>query len=199
MRISGIENLRKAAENLRIEAAIKRAGWRTVNAVAAKTLTQAKRDIAQQINVTQSYIAEQTTLTHARSGTPVAYIKMRMRAIRLARFDAKQLTAPAKKAKGDPRRGIPAGRKAAGVSVKIRKQGARTSRKAGFLIPLKNGNGMGVFVRTGRGAKAIKHKYGPSPDQLFARWRAEQMPEIKNLLSTTYASQLRYEISGSRR
>lgn len=208
MKIDGLEALKGAAKRLRdIPAASARAAFRSVNSVTAKLSTESRRDIGAEINLTQAYIKSLQTVVPATSARPVAYIKMRMRAIRMARFQAKQLTVRAanpKRAKGDRRRGIPAGKKQAGVAVKILRKGGRSSRKAGFLIPLRSGNtdggnGMGVFVRTGPGKGQIKHKYGPSPDQLFTRWIKTTRPNIGRLLADAYRSQLRFELTGARK
>lgn len=205
MKIDGLKQLRTLSKSIRaIPEASTRAAYRAVNAVTGKVVTQSRRDIAAQVNLPQSYIRDQTRVTTATSKQPVAYIRMRMRAVRMARFDARQLTVPAARAKGDARRGIGAGRKQAGVSVKIGRSGGRTSSTKGFLIPLRagkvdGGNGFGLFVRTGPGKDDIKHKYGPSPDQLFRRWKSEAAPDIKAMLAEAYASQLRYELKGSRK
>lgn len=203
--IRGLEQLKAAARELRATPeAMDRAAYRTINAVVAKVMTRARRDIGAEINLPQSYIADQMSATKAGPGKLYATVRTRVRPIRMARFDARQLTVAAKRAKGDARRGIPAGRKQAGVSVKINRHGGRTSRKAGFLIPLRagkesGGNGMGLFVRVGPGEKDIKHKTGPSPDQLFRRWRGEKRPDIQRMLIEAYVSQLRFEIRGKRK
>jgi predicted ArsR family transcriptional regulator len=57
---------------------------------------------------------------------------------------------------------------------------------------------MGLFVRTGKGRNAIKHEYGPSPSQLFSRYRNEQGRDILAQLAAAYTSQLKYELTGSR-
>lgn len=205
MKISGLEQIKKAAKNLRaVPEAAQRAGYRSANAVAAKVGTQARRDIAAQVNLPQSYIRDQMTTSKASPANPVAVIRMRMRAVRLARFAATQITKAAPRAKGDVRRAIPKGRKQAGVAVKVARQGGRKTMPGAFLIPLRagktdGGNGMGVFIRTGRGRDGIEHKYGPSPDQLFRRWRIEAAPDIKRMLAEAFASQLRYELKGSRK
>lgn len=205
MKIEGIDKLRRMAASVRaIPEASQRAATRSVNAVASKVATQARRDIASQVNLPQSYIADQMRTTPATADKPVAVIRMRMRAIRLARFAASQVTKAAPRAKGDVRRGIAKGRKQAGVSVKVARQGGRKIMQGAFLVPLRagktaGGNGMGVFVRTGKGRDAIKHLYGPSPDQLFRRWRVEAAPDIARMLAQAYASQLRYELRGSRK
>ena len=223
MKIDGLAALKRAAEELRrIPDASKRAAYRAANAVAGKVVTQSRRDIAAQINLPQSYIRDQTRVTHAAVNSPVAYVRMRIRAVRLARFDASQLTVPAKRAKGDLRRGIAAGRKAAGAAVKVSRSGGRKTLKGAFFLPLRagnigGGNGMGLFIREGSagdsaarstpGVKVgkyrwqgrIRHLYGPSPDQLFRRWTSENIPDIKAMVAEAYASQLRYELKGSRK
>jgi hypothetical protein len=202
MKISGIEQLRRAARDIRnIPSASQRAGYRAVNTVLGKVETQSRRYIAGQINLPQSYIRELTRTTKASQNSTAAYIRMRIRAVRLARFDARQLTTPAPRAKGDPRRGIPAGRKRAGVSVKVGRKGGRKIMRGAFLMPLRAGaiggaNGMGVFVRDAGG---LRHRYGPSPDQIFRRWRSEAAPDIRAMLAQAYISQLRYELKGSRK
>lgn len=222
MKIVGLDKLVQAAGGIRatVEAS-RRAGYRAANSVLGKVETQARRDIAAQINLPQSYIREQTRSTKAGPTQPTAYIRMRIRAVRLARFDARQLTTVAPRAKGDPRRGIPAGRKRAGVSVKVARKGGRRTMPGAFLLPLRagsadGGNGMGVFVRSGSRAAqtaartpgvrmgkgssgGLRHLYGPSPDQLFRRWRSEAAPDIRAMLVQAYQSQLRYELKGSRK
>lgn len=223
MKIEGIDAIRSAAKRLRtVPEASARAAYRAVNTVAARVSTMAKREIAAQINLPQSYIAQQMRIQPATAAMPVAEVRMRLRAVRLARFSAAQITKPARRAKGDPRRGIGAGRKQAGVAVKVARTGGRKVMPGAFLLPLRagnagGGNGMGVFIRQGsrgeRQARAasgvkigeytwkggIKHLYGPSPDQLFRRWRSEAAPDIKRLLFQAYASQLRFELRGSRK
>lgn len=201
MKIDGLAAIKAAAKRIKtIPDASARAAYRAANSVADRVTTVARRDIAAQINLPQSYIREQTRITPATAAVPVAVVRMRMRAVRLARFAAAQVTKAAPRAKGDKRRGIAPGRKQAGVAVKILRTGKKPVMPGAFLIPLRagktdGGNGMGVFVRRGT---AIKHLYGPSPDQLFRRWRAEAAPDIKRLLAAAYASQLRYELRGRR-
>lgn len=197
--------IRAAAKRVRaVPEAQTRAAFRAVNSVTGKVATQARRDIAADINLPQRYIAEQMRITKATPAVPVAVIRMRMRAVRLARFAAAQITKAAARAKGDGRRGIAKGRKQAGVAVKVARKGGRKTMRGAFLMPLRagktdGGNGMGVFVRTGKGRGAIKHLYGPSPDQLFRRWRTQAAPDIQRMLLQAYQSQLRYELKGSRR
>lgn len=208
MKIEGVDAITAAAKRIRaVPDASVRAAYRAVNTVAARVVTMAKRDIAAEINLPQSYVAAQTTITKATPASAVGVIRMRMRAVRLARFAATQLTKAAPRARGDAGRGIAARRKQAGVSVKVDRKGGRKRMPGAFMLPLRGGegsdggasNGMGVFIRTGKGPKAIRHLYGPSPDQLFRRWRAGAAPDIKRLLFEAYSSQLRYELRGTRK
>lgn len=232
MKITGIDQLKRASKRVQaVPALVERAGYRAVNSVLGKVETQSRRDIAAQVNLPQSYIREQTHTTKAGPGTATAYIRMRIRPVRLARFDARIATAAAPRAKGDARRGIGAGRKAAGVSVKVSRRGGRKAMPGAFLLPLRagavgGGNGMGIFVREGSraaalaeemgfdvgdqrgprystrrrsGAGRLRHLYGPSPDQLFRRWRTEAAPDIFRQLVKAYDSQLRYELRGTRK
>lgn len=237
IKVTGFDQLKRVAANLRAAPeAAERAAYRAVNTVVRKVSTQARRDIAAQINLPQSYIEDKTQLTLATSKKAIAYIRMRMTAVRLARFDAKQITRVAKnpvRTKGDALRAIPAGRAQAGVSVRVSRTGGRKTLQGAFLLPLRagkvdGGNGFGIFVRGGSSAETnaldmgfsarrtpgrsgpihstrrravgnMRHLYGPSPDQLFKRWKVEAAPDIKRMLVDAYASQLRYELRGSRK
>lgn len=203
MKITGTDKLAKLAAKVRSVPAVgERAMYRAINSTASKVQTMAVKDITSQLALQTSYVRELFNIKQAGPDKLFAVVGARRRPIRLARFGAKQLTRAAKKAKGDALRGISAGRAAAGVSVKVTKgSGARKMRKA-FLLPLRagaaaGGNGMGVFVRLPGGE--LKHLYGPSPDQVFRRWRRERAPSVSLMLAHAYASQLRYELTGSRK
>lgn len=212
----------RAADDLRIHSrAVTRAAYRAINATAARVTTRVRRDIASQIVLPQKEIRDLMQVSKASSDRLESVIRMRVRPLRLARFGARQITRTARSAKGDARRGIPAGRKQAGVSVKVARAGARKRMPGAFLLPLRagrqgGGNGWGIFVRNGSsgmkqavaaGASVgkhawrggIRHLYGPSPDQLLRRWREEKSAEVHQLLQQTFDSQLRYELRGTRK
>lgn len=211
--VSGLEGTGQAAE---------RALMRTINTVAAKTATAAKREIASEINLPAGYIGERMRLEKASRNKLVAVLTARNRPVRLARFGASQITRAAKAAKGDGLRGIAAGRKQAGVSVKVARAGQRKRMPGAFLLPLRAGksdgaNGMGVFVREGSaaaraaartpgvqlgksiGAGGIRHLYGPSPHQLLKRLRPKLIGQIERQFRDLYLAQLRFERTGSRK
>lgn len=201
----GVETLQRLAATVRVmPEAVDRAAYRSINTVAAKVQTDAIRYTASQLNLKVGYIRDKFKLIKAGPGALIAQINAEVRPIGLENFAAKQLTTTAKRAKGDSSRAIPAGRKAAGVSVKVAKSGGRKNMPGAFLLPLRagkvsGGNGTGLFIRVGNGTSGIKHEYGPSPDQVFRRYRTEQAPDIQKMLAETFAGQLRYELTGSRR
>ncbi len=180
--VTGLEALaaRLAAAGLSME----RVRRMAINTVARKTMTRSRREIVTQVNLKASYVKERMTLKTATSASPVAVITARRRATRLATYGAKQVTRAARRAKGDSRRGIGPGRKQAGVSVSVKAGGSRKRMDGAFFMPLRagqaaGGNGMGVFVRTGSGRKAMKHLYGPSVDQVFRGVAAQIVPDVK--------------------
>lgn len=178
-----------------------RAAYRAINATVVKARTLAVRDITSQLNLQAGYVRELFDIRKANAQRLEAFLAARHRPIRLARFAARQLTRSARSARGDEMRGIPAGRAAAGISVKVTKAGGTKRMPGAFLLPLRagtvaGGNGMGVFIRKGT---ELKHLSGPSPDQVFRRWRIEKAPTIRALLAQARSEQLRYELTGSRK
>ena len=205
LKIDGLQAVANLAAAARATPdAVQRAAYRSINQVATKVQTDAVRTVASQLNLTVAYVRDKFALEKASRQNLLAVVKAGMRPIGLERFSATQLVAKAARAKGDVSRAIPAGRKQAGVSVKVSKTGARKKMPGAFLIPMRagteaGGNGKGVFIRTGKGRGDIKHLYGPSPDQLFSRYREENLPDIQRMLADAYASQLRFELKGTRK
>lgn len=203
--IAGIEQIRAMARGVRgTPEQISRASVRAANVVMDKASTQFRRDFVARYNLPASYVASLVDKSPATPGKPQAALKVRVRPIRQARYDARQMTAAALRSAGDAGRGIPAGRKAAGVSVRILRTGSRVVEKGAFLLPLRagavdGGNGWGVFVRTGPGPKDIKHLYSISPAQLFKGWRGRNAVALRQMLSEAFRSQLKYETTGSRK
>jgi len=185
----------QASARLRsIPAAIARARVRALNKVAATTRTEASRRIRQSVRLSASYINRPGVLTviRAKADGNEAIIRARKRPTRLATYGAKQLTRAAPRAKGDALRGIPAGRRQAGVSVNV--TGTRKRMPGAFLIPLKNGNGMGVFTRTGPARNQVEHHYSLSVDQIFKKIRPDLSVIAASKLRDVMQTQLAYEL-----
>ncbi|MDY6797676.1 MAG: phage tail protein [Pseudomonadota bacterium] len=176
--------------------AIEIAQYRTVNRVASKNRTAASKHIRQQVRLPASYVNENLTVTQkATRQNPLAVISGRKRPTRLARYGAKQLTRAARSAGGDTLRKIPSGRKQAGVSVHVRRNGSRRKHPKAFLLPLNTNGHLGMFIRFGPGKRDIKHMYGPSVDQVFRDVREEIRPKIRRDLAAEYRRQLNYALS----
>lgn len=202
----------------RIDNALTRSVYRAVNKVAGKAFTRSKREILSRVNLTSAYLnrpdytgAPRLEIIKATSAKPVAIIRARKRGTRLATYGAKQLIRKADKKRiaasggklwgvnagaGDTRRGIPKGSVPAGVSVKVLRGGQRKRMRSAFFMPLQNSNGMGVFIRTGAGRKAMKHLYSLSVDQVFRRVIDDIKDDVARDLSETLAKQVAFEFKG---
>ena len=148
-------------------AAIGAASLASVNSVTERAYTAARKRMIAGINLPDAYLRERMSITPASDPErPVAVIRAAYKHTVLGRYAPKQLTRPASgRAKGDSSRGIPAGLRGAGVSIEVTR-GSRKPISNAFIMPLKNGNGIGVFVRD-PGSKSPRILYGPSVYQLF--------------------------------
>ena len=181
--------------------AVLRAEVRAINKVAAKLRTQASKDIRQRYALPAAYLNKHLTLKQAKNGSD-AVIKAEKRPTLLSRYAAKQLTTVAKAAKGDARRGIPAGRKQAGVSFKILRAGGRKRENKFFLLPLRagisgGGNGWGVAIRQGAGRNNYKILHTISVDQAFKALRPGYVQRLPADLAEAFRKQLQHELGVS--
>jgi hypothetical protein len=162
---------------------VPRVQYMAINRIAEKAQTRSRRMIVAQVNLPDAYVRARMWLTKASEGRPVAIISARRRATTLASYGAKQMTVAAKRAKGDARRNIAAGRKQAGISVLVSRANGRKPMRGAFFMPLRAGkiaagNGMGVFIREGANGEPV-HLYGPSVDQVFSGVIDDIVPEIR--------------------
>lgn len=153
-----------------------------INRVASRARTTAKREIVAQVNLKSSYVLDRLSFSKGNGKNPVAVIASTIRGVSLSNYPHRQLTKSTKRAKGDAMRGIAAGRKQAGIAVTV-KPGSRKKMLGAFLVPrragkVSGGNGMGIFIRTGRGAEGIKHLYAPSVSQVFTGVIQRISPEV---------------------
>jgi hypothetical protein len=198
---------------------------RAVNYAAKKLYTASVREITSQVNLKPKYVRDRLKIKQqATRSRPEAIIEGRKRETRLATYGARGLTTKVKGRKlstkrkkrgmsaanmaaaqmrgykGDQLRGIPVGRKHAGVSVKVRKQGSRIKVKKMFLVPLSNqGDGpsrFGVFRRIapGKGKGTIKHLYGPSVNQLFKRVANQARNAVERDFQAEYLRLLKWQM-----
>jgi hypothetical protein len=168
-----------------------------LNDAATRIQDRFMSDLVSRVGLTMDYVRGLMRITRATVQRPIALISARKRAVRLGRYDAQQRTQPAKRAKGDKRRGIAPGLKQAGVSVTV-KRGQTKAMPKGFLIPLKNANAWGVFVRLGRSRKQIKHLYSLSPDQAFKQYITRQAGPLSALVEERFRVHLAAQVKGLR-
>lgn len=163
-----------------------------INDVTRQTFARSKREIMRQINLSAAYLdgkdggSPRFRISQmATESSLMAVIEARRRPTSLARFDARQLYAPAKNG----------GRKKAGVSVRV--GNARKKIPKAFFVKLKSGTqdggnlGVAIRVPAGEGVKGRKFRgvpfgggnsrdsdvyllYGPSVQQVFDDVAVEQ-------------------------
>lgn len=212
VKVSGIAELRRFARDIsRFPEEASAAAADAANEVAVEVMKEAVLDIDQRYNLPTNYVKKRFSLWKATSMHD-AVVGARIRWTTLARYEAKQLTVPAPRAKGDLLRGIPAGQKQAGVSFKVLRQGKRWDIRRAFLVPLRAGNidagnGMGIFWRDDRDisqverglieeevnhhrggwkGRDLKHLYGISVHQAFQYWIPENLPDIKSAFAKAF-------------
>jgi len=203
MTISGLDQLKALRKKIQqFPVAADTAGAHAANDVAEQIEVEAARDITQELNLPASYIREKFLTRKAKRLGDVAIVAARKRPTRLARFAAEQITAPAPRAKGDAMRGIAAGRKQAGITVKVKRAGGRSKPiRDAFFLPLRagkvdGGNGMGVFARAG---DKISQEYGPSPDQLFRTWIKKHRPDIGARLAAAFRANFARQLKAGKK
>lgn len=184
-----------------------------ITAVNAVTLTVRGKAVDQtlaDLNLTRDYIETRLARTEAKGNSSTARVTSQVQGATLQRFGASQSTKPVNWSnariremgkdfgpwpgwtyrKGDAARGIDEDEKAAGTSVDVNRKGDKTIRTA-FTMPLKNGNGEGVFRRENG---AVKHLYGPSVYQVFRRYITTNETAIGDDLRDEYVRRLDLKI-----
>lgn len=180
-----------------------------LDAVNVVSLTVREKSIDQthaELNLSRDYIDARIARAEAKGATARARITSEVRGATLQRFGAQQDIAPVNwsnsriealghkfgkwpgwtRRTGDASRGIDEDDKAAGISVDVNRKGAKTITSA-FTMPLKNGNGVGVFRREGG---KLKHLYGPSVYQVFRRYITTNEQAIADTLRDEFVGRL---------
>lgn len=131
-----------------------------------------RKAMVEGINLAESYVASKTRFEPATTGRLRSSITVAGTLVVLGHYSPRVLYKPAKsrKAKGDPSRGIPAGYKAAGVAVQVKRGQEKALRsETAFVMRLRRGTDqgdtLGVFTREGN--HRILHRYGIAPYSLF--------------------------------
>lgn len=155
---------------------------RIVNRVATATRLKLSKTITSKIALPATYVRERLLLAPATVAKPVATIAAKQRGVLVSRFKWRQLF---ERNKTKP------GRHAAGVEITIT-PGKKVFVRKWFVIPtLKNDNGPGIAIRTGKGRDAYEVLHGPSVSQVFSSVR----PDVSEETRTTLAAAVQREIT----
>lgn len=192
----GIRGLAKLQANIgRVGATSRKAARLAINDSARWGRSQGSKEIRRQVNLKASYVNKHLEVSKKASDKSLAaVISATKRPVLLNRYGAKQLTRKAKgsaRSKGDPLRGIPAGRKSAGISVKVKARGSRKKMRGAFFVPLKGSGVMGLATRTGPKRDDYEVHYGPSVDQVWRSVRDDISPEVEARLAREFQRQLK--------
>lgn len=148
-----------------------------LNDKTQKFMIDSRRGMLRQIALTEGYVSSKMHFEPAKAndGNMVASITTAGSLVVLGHYSPEVVYRPAvrpKRAKGDPKRGVPAGMTASGVRVTVKPSAPK--QIGGFTMTLKRGTDqgdtVGVFTREG---KRLKHHYGIAPYSLF-RYQVEE-------------------------
>jgi len=146
------------------------------------------------LSLTDEYIRRKMEVTRATTQTPEATISAvgrRSNMTSLSHYGAMQerkaVNNPAR-AKGDEKRGIARGQKAAGISVEVTR-GSRKLLAHGFTMPNKRDNSNNLLVFTRDRAGKVRARTGPSVYQLFRSAAQAVAPDAENQLRASLIEQ----------
>jgi hypothetical protein len=168
-----VKALLKAEDSLSSidDTTMRKAALGALNEVTATTYNTNRRRMNAGINLSDSYISSKMDVAYAASPSKLeSTITAGGGNTILGHYGARPQLVPAKNAsrsKGSAKLGVPAGIKQSGqVQVAVTRNSPKVMREKAFMMPLKYGNGLGVFTKDPRTGKYV-HRYGPSVYQLF--------------------------------
>jgi hypothetical protein len=131
-------------------------------------------EIGSQLNLPQDYISRHISVRQRASIRNLQVtISAEHRAVLLERYSSVQLQRPGKTV---PLRND-------GVSVQVKRAGARKKLRSGFFIKLRGSNTVGLAMRLGPGKKNYKVLHGPSVAQAYQSVRDDIEPSSEDLLA----------------
>ena len=153
--------------------------------------------IHSELNLTRSYVEKHLQITRqAQPGDLRTVISGRVRPTTLYRYGGNKIaTAPARSArrklKGDKRRGIARGQKAAGIQpFRVKRSGSSTKWAGGFIVFLKRGDArsgnIAMAIRTGKGRDDWRVVYGPSVGSAWKNVRRDVNQEALEVVGAEF-------------
>lgn len=131
-------------------------------------------EISSQLNLPADYVSRHISVRQRASVRQLQVtISAERRPVLLERYDSQQLQRPGKTV---PLRN-------SGVSVQVKRNGARKTLRSGFFIRLRGSNTVGLALRQGAGKDNYKVLHGPSVSQAYQSVRNEIEPSSEELLT----------------
>lgn len=195
---------RRAARAIaKVDRAMALAARRALSRTAVTARKLGAQQISQELNLKRLYIRKKLVISkRPRLRDLEAVISAKKDPVMLSRYGMRQLMRAAPGAKGSPVRGIPPGRKAAGVSVKVKRRGPRRTMRGAFIAPLgvrrlDDGSTeriLGVAVRTGRTPRSFRVLYGPSVDQAWKSVRRDVLEKVRPVFEKNLRQEARFRL-----
>lgn len=195
MASTDLHDLQQVADAFRLAPqAAQKATQLALNSAARRARTLGSAAIRQQVALSAGYVNDNLKVrSFATSSDLTTRIAANPRAVLLTRYGAKMRTVAAtsrRGLKGDPARGIAAGRKAAGVQGVRVKAGGSTKRIEGaFWVRLAGSGQWAPAVRTGDGRSDYRVMHGPSVHQVWSDVRGTVAPEAMEHARTEFIRQ----------
>ena len=199
-----LEGERRARRAIaKVDRALALAARRALSRTATKARMLGAQQISQELNLKRLYIRSKLEISKRPTLRDLeAVIEAKQSPIMLSRYGMRQLMRAAPGAKGSPIRGIPPGRKAAGVSVKVKRRGPRRTMRGAFIAPLgvrKLDDGtteriLGVAIRTGRTRRSFRVLYGPSVDQAWKSVRRDVLEKVKPVFRKHFRREAKFRL-----
>jgi hypothetical protein len=188
-KVDSTELLKAAGQLDRIDNAnIGRTVQKVVNDKIAAFAPRARAGMLREILLSQGYVSSKMDIEPSTNPNAIhAALVTQGSLVVLGHYSPKVASIPTKtgKGKGDPKRGVPPGRKASGVAVTIKRGQPRMLDHA-FTMTLRQGNETGDKVGVFRRDNGIlKHLYGIAPYSLFRFQLNQQGDEFADDLSSS--------------
>jgi hypothetical protein len=145
-----------------------------LNETAVNLRKAAITEIGSQLNLTPEYISRHISVRERANVRNLRVtISAESRPVLLERYESQQHWRPGKT--------VP--QRTDGVSVQVKRSGARKKMKSAFFIRLRGSDTIGLALRTGTGKNAYEVLHGPSVAQAYSSVRDDIEPSQDDLLA----------------
>lgn len=178
MAIVTVEGIRLVAEEFegyprRAQSAVVRA----INRGMTAGRTVMARAMAKDMGIKVAVATKALRHRQATANTPEARLAAGFKRIPLIDFNARESARSRGRGRGS------------GVTYRMGAGNARTRLQSAFIVQMRSGH-TGVFMRKGRARLPIVELHGPSPGQVFAKFRATALARAEEVFRTTLDHEL---------